>query len=222
MGDRAGFSRKNFFAQRIGKVGQKQGFLTILKNPYEGVHDNSVFLKNVFHPKNWENWPKIGFLNLKKNLVINLYLICSIMKMYIICYVPAQIPYLEKFWFLRYGPKCPQPIRLQDFLINHIPRTNVWNSLIFCMLIQVHINWKLIKKLLDWHGQKCMWLVCSQDSKVGHISRMNWRNELVFCIVVQIQESRKLFQWFLDEHGQKRAWRFISWDPKICWISLWI
>ena len=57
--------------------------------------------------------------------------------MYIIYYVPAQIPYLGKFWFLRYGQKCSQPIRLQDFLINHFSRTN---SLIFCMLIQIHIK----------------------------------------------------------------------------------
>ena len=28
----------------------------------------------------------------------------------------------ENFWFLRYGPKCSQPIRLQDFLNNHISR----------------------------------------------------------------------------------------------------
>ena len=56
--------------------------------------------------------------------------------MYII-YVPAQIPYLGKFWFLRYGQKCSQPIRLQDFVINHFSRTN---SLIFCMLIQIHIK----------------------------------------------------------------------------------
>ena len=63
----AGFSRKNFFCPKNWESGSKYGFLTILKNPCEGVHDNSVFLKNVFHPQNWENWPKIGFLNLKKN-----------------------------------------------------------------------------------------------------------------------------------------------------------
>ena len=71
-----------------------------------------------------ENGPKMGqkqgFLNLLKNLVINFYYICSIMKIYIICCLPVQIPYLGKFLFLRYGPKCSQPIRLQDFLINHI------------------------------------------------------------------------------------------------------
>ena len=53
------------------------------------------------------------------------------MKTYVICSVPAQIPYLGKFLFLRYGPECSQPIRLQDFLINHISRTNQSNSLIF-------------------------------------------------------------------------------------------
>ena len=42
------------------------------------------------------------------------------MNIYIICGVPAQIPYLRKFWFLRYEPKRSQPIRLKDFLINHI------------------------------------------------------------------------------------------------------
>ena len=29
-----------------------------------------------------------------------------------------QTSYLGKFWFLRYGPKCSWPIRLQDFSIN--------------------------------------------------------------------------------------------------------
>ena len=29
-----------------------------------------------------------------------------------------QISNLGKFWFLRYGPKCSLPIRLQDFSIN--------------------------------------------------------------------------------------------------------
>ena len=29
-----------------------------------------------------------------------------------------QISYLGKFWFLRYGPKCSWPIKLQDMLIN--------------------------------------------------------------------------------------------------------
>ena len=41
--------------------------------------------------------------------------------------------------------KCPHPIRLQDFSTNHIFRANHWNILIFCMLIQIQMNWKWIK-----------------------------------------------------------------------------
>ena len=51
--------------------------------------------------------------------------------------VPAQIPYLGKILVRRYRPKCSQPIRLQDFWINHYSRTNGWNSLIFCILMQI-------------------------------------------------------------------------------------
>ena len=112
---------------------------------------SSVFYKfwhepdfpEFFFPKNWENGPKMDqkqvFLNLLKSFINNFYWICSIMKIYIICCVLVQVSYLGKFWFRRYGPKCSQPVRLQDFLINNISRTNQWNNLIFCMLIQIHI-----------------------------------------------------------------------------------
>ena len=53
--------------------------------------------KNFFAPKiveMVESRPKIGFLNLKKNLAINF--ISSIMKIYIICCVSAQSLYWEK------------------------------------------------------------------------------------------------------------------------------
>ena len=128
------------------------------RNPYEVVCDSQIFQKKFFLPPKLRNWAKnepiTGFLNILKNFVIYFYWICSIMKMNVICYVPAQIPYLGKFWFLRYEPKCSQPIRLQDFLINHISRINWWNSLIFCLLIQIYKNYKLIKKCLDGPGQK--------------------------------------------------------------------
>ena len=39
---------------------------------------------------------KQGFFNLLKNFVIDFYWICSVMKIYTIFCVPAQIPYLGK------------------------------------------------------------------------------------------------------------------------------
>ena len=113
---------------------------------------------------------KSVFLNLEKNLVINFHWSSSIMKIYIICFVHAQLPYLEKILFLRYSSKCSQPIRLQDFQINYFSRINWWNSLIFYMLIQIHKKYKLIKHF--WLGM--VKNGCSQ-SVLGtheHISRI--------------------------------------------------
>ena len=85
------------------------------RNPYE-------VWRNAFCPPNWGNGPKMGqkqgFLNLLKNLAIDFHLICSIMNREWpnnSCFVPPQIPYLEKFWFLRSESECSQPVRLQDF-----------------------------------------------------------------------------------------------------------
>ena len=73
------------------------------RNPYEVVCDSQIFQKKHFAQKIGKMGQKQGFLNILKNFVINFYWICSIMKIYIICCVPAQIPNWEKFWFLRYG-----------------------------------------------------------------------------------------------------------------------
>ena len=115
------------------------------RNPYEVVCVRAGFSRKIFFtPQNCKNGPKMGqrrgILNILKNFVINFHWICSVTKIYIICYVPAQIPYLGKICFLRYAPKYSPSIRLQDFLINRISRKNQWNSLIFCMLMEIHIN----------------------------------------------------------------------------------
>ena len=146
------------------------------------------FPGKFFLPPKLGKWTKIdrkqGFFNLLENLVINFYWICSIMKIYIICCVPAQIPYLGKFLFMRCGTKCSQLIRLLDFLIDHIVRTNQRNSLIFCILVQIQINEKLIKKFWGGHSQRWVCPAWSQNSKIDCISRMSWWNELIFCVLV--------------------------------------
>ena len=73
------------------------------------------FLEKIFCPPNWERLPKTGFFfNLLKHLVINFYWICSIMKIYSIAVFLHRF-HIGKLFFLRYGLKCFQPIRLQDF-----------------------------------------------------------------------------------------------------------
>ena len=90
------------------------GFCQGARNHYEVVHDNLIFLKNFSH-QNWGNGPKIGFLNLKKNLVINFHWICSIMNMFIISCVSTQNLCLGKILFLRCRPKYSQLIKLHNF-----------------------------------------------------------------------------------------------------------
>ena len=95
---------------------------------------------------------------------------------YLLCSCTNSI--LGKFLFLRYEPKCSQPVRSHDFLINHISRTNHWNNLIFCMLIQIHINksWSIncwvgmIKNRCSQYGHMTLKLIVSQE----WIDRMNW------------------------------------------------
>ena len=53
-------------------------------------------IEKVFTPNHEENRPKVGFLKLLRNLVINFSSIWSIMKVYINCYIPLQILYLGK------------------------------------------------------------------------------------------------------------------------------
>ena len=84
--------------------------------------------------------------------------IYSIMKVYIICCVTAQMPYLWKIRFLRH-------------------------SLILGMLIQIHEDQKLIEKCLGGQGQKWLWPLRLWDSKTGCISRMNRLNKVMFCIL---------------------------------------
>ena len=77
---------KSYFAPKMGKIGQTQGSL----NVYESL---VFFLSSLL------------FINLVYNE--SLY--------YCNCCMFEQISYLEKFWFLRYGPNCSWSIRIAGF-----------------------------------------------------------------------------------------------------------
>ena len=55
----------------------------------------------------------IYFLKLLKYLFINFFLICFVMKACVLSCVYAQVPYVRKIWFPKYGLKCSQSVRLQ-------------------------------------------------------------------------------------------------------------
>ena len=49
------------------------------------------------------------------------------------------------------------PVWSWDFKTDCISKMNIWNKLIFCMLVQIQKSWKLIQRLLGGHCQKCPW-----------------------------------------------------------------
>ena len=55
--------------------------------------------------------------------------------------------YLAEFWVSSYGPKCCQPIVLQDSLKRNIVRKKWMMKLIFCILINIEAFCKVMLSL---------------------------------------------------------------------------
>ena len=110
----------------------------------------SDLLKKMFYSRNGEIRPSPGFFECKESSVffLVLYLFLSLVynesSYYCNFCMLEQISYLEKFWFLKYGPKCSWPIRLQDFPIN-------------CRTLNLAVSHKEINEI-NW------FLVCPSNS----------------------------------------------------------
>ena len=109
------------------------------------------FLKIMFCPQNGENRPSPGFFECigKSSYFFSvLYFFINLVYNESLYYCNScmleQISYLGKFWFLRYGPKCSWPIRLQDFSIN-------------CRTLKLAVSHKEVNEI-NW------FLVCPSNS----------------------------------------------------------
>ena len=86
-------------------------FWHIVKNPYEDEYNIAGSLEGKHLPQNLGKWTKYETKkfffssNLLKNSVIILFRTCSIMKVYVVCYIPVQISYLREILFLIYEQK---------------------------------------------------------------------------------------------------------------------
>ena len=115
-----------------------------------------------------------------------------------------QISYLGKFWFLRYGPKCSWPIRLQDFFING--RT-----------LKSAVSHKEINAM-NW------FLVCPSNSFLRNSSlgfSDFWHNGRSF---EYWKTDRALFSWkihFWSQFGQKGPESTQNRVFGIFWKTLW-
>ena len=144
------------------------------KNPYEVVHDISITWKNFFCPIKFGKCVKIRskivlFLNLKKNLVINFQWICSVMKIFIICCVQAQI--------IGYGQSGLWTLKLtvSQECINGVN----WFFACWYNFMQIKSWLKILG--LPWSKMSLAKLIVSQKLK-------RW-NGLIFGMLVHIQES---------------------------------
>ena len=72
----------------------------------------------------------------------------------------------------RYETKCSQPIKLQDFLINHISSTNNESLIVLHYGTNLH-KLKVDQKMFGWMWPKLVWPAWSQGSKTDCISRMH-------------------------------------------------
>ena len=98
--------------------------------------------------------------------------------------ISPPILYLARFWFLSYGPKCCQPVKLQDSLKCNISRKKWMMQFIFGMQLNIEVFYKLM--LSFWvcvtrHAQS------TQNKNFAYlcnISRKAWVVKLIFCLKI--------------------------------------
>ena len=97
-------------------------FSLVLKTHMKLCVDEPKFIVNFFCSKMEKNWPKmdqklefIRFLESIEKFGHYFFKNLSIMKVYIICCIIKQIPYLGKISFLIYGLEWSWQIGLEDF-----------------------------------------------------------------------------------------------------------
>ena len=139
----------------------------------------------------------------------------------IIVDISPPIPYLAKFWFSSYGPKCCQPIKLQDSLKCNISRMKWMMKFIFGMQINIEVFYNIFRKA--W-GEWSWFFAFKQTRKkliVSHwvcvamhtqstqnnkftislvfnrfFSRKTWRMKLIFCQQINVKGFFKLLLSF--------------------------
>ena len=102
------------------------------------------------------------------------------MKTDIVIDISPPILYLVKFWVASYGPKCCQPIKLQDSLRCNILRKKWMMKCIFGMQINIEVFYNLI--LSFWvcvtkHSQSTQ----NKFAYLCNISSKAWEMKLIFC-----------------------------------------
>ena len=112
--------------------------------------------------------------------------------------ISSPIPYLQKFEFLSYRPKCCQLNKLQDFLKCNIARKKWMVKFIFCRQINMKVSYRLISTLLasKLSYKVILWILMGM---IKH-SRSTQSNQ--FAMSLQYLKKRS-WEWSSFLHGDK-------------------
>ena len=105
--------------------------------------------------------------------------------------ISPPIPYLAKFWFSSYGPKCCQPIKLQDSLKCNISRMKWMMKFIFGMQINIEVFYKLILSFWECETKHAQSTQSKKFAYLCNISRKAWGKEVK--LIFWLQTNTKVF-----------------------------
>ena len=106
--------------------------------------------------------------------------------------ISPSVPYLAKFWFSIYGPKCCQPITLQDSLKCNISREKWMMKFIFGMEIKIEAFHKLILSIWSCVTRHAQSTQNRRFAYLCNIPRKAWRMKLIFCLLINTKVFYKL------------------------------
>ena len=114
------------------------------------------------------------------------------METHIVVNIPPPVPYLAIFWFSSYGPKCCQPIKLQDSLKCIISIKKWTMKFLFGMQINIEVFYNLI---LSFWVYVTRHVQSTQNKKFAYlcnISSKAWGMKLIFCLQINTKVFYKL------------------------------
>ena len=140
--------------------------------------------------KKAQNSPKIGFFGFFEKFC-HVSFPWKYSKMKTIIFIDISPPYLAKLWISSYGPKCCQPINLQDSLNCNILQKKWMMKFIFCMQINIEVFYKLI---LSFWVNVTRYVQSTQNefADLHNISIKAWEMKLIFCLQINIQVFYKM------------------------------
>ena len=141
-----------------------------------------------------------------------------------------------KFWVSSYGPKCCQPIKLQDSLkCNIIRKKRMMKFIFFCMQINIEVFCKMILSFwvsLTSHSQSTQnkfAYLCNISIKtcgIKLIFRLQINTEVFYKMIVsrwvclarqtQSTKNKPVYNIFVISQGKHEGWRWFLPADK-CW-----